>query len=176
MKILLIGPQGSGKSTQTDYLADYLKVPKITVGDIFRELAQSGTEQGKKIKGILDLGKLVDDDLTARIVKERLSQEEFKGGFVVDGYPRTLEQARLFDPVYDKVFYLKLAPKAAYERLLKRGREDDTEDLIKKRLDLYFEQTQPLLDYYKSLDNLVEINAGGPVEEVERRIRDYVKK
>lgn len=175
MKILLIGPQGSGKSTQADLLARQLNVPKITVGDIFRDLAKQDSEQGKKIKAILEAGKLVDDDLTARIVKEKLSREEFKEGFVVDGYPRTLEQANIFDPNYDKVFYLNLQQEKATERLLKRGRADDTSELIKKRLDLYQEQTQPLLDYYKDLGKLIEIEGEGSIEQVCNRIINFLK-
>lgn len=176
MKVLLIGPQGSGKSTQADYLADYLKVPKVTLGDIFRQLAEQDTEAGKRIKEILEKGQLVDDYTASRMMREELSRKDYQNGFVIDGYPRTLEQAGLFDPMYDKVFYLKLEREEIMKRLLKRGREDDTEELIKIRLDLYYQQTQPLLDYYRNLGNLVEINASGAVEEIERRIRDYVKK
>ena len=176
MKILLIGPQGSGKSTQADLLADCLKVPKITIGDIYRKLAQEDNEEGRRINAILSAGQLVDDQTTSKIVQNRLNQPDCGEGYIVDGYPRTLEQARLFDPQYDRVFYLKLAEEVAIERLLKRGREDDTRELIKKRLDLYYLQTQPLLDHYGNLGNLVEINADGSIEEVASQIRSYVKK
>lgn len=174
MKILLIGPQGSGKSTQADLLAHYLKVPKITIGDIFRKIAEEDSELGKKVRDILNQGHLVDDQITSEIVKERLSHSDYKEGFIVDGYPRTLEQARLFDPNFDKVFYLKLKEEAVMERLLKRGREDDTEELINKRLELYCEQTQPLLDDYKNKGILVEIDGTGSVEKVQEDIRKHL--
>lgn len=174
MKILLIGPQGSGKSTQADLLADYLKVPKITVGDIFRKIAQEENDLGERIRQILAQGQLVDDVTTSRIVKERLEESDCQNGFVLDGYPRTLEQARIFDPGFNKVFYLKLDREKVLERLLKRGRDDDTEELIKTRLNLYYNQTQPLLDYYENRGNLVEVNGEDSIEEVFERIKSYL--
>ncbi len=174
MKILLIGSQGSGKSTQAEILAKDLNLPKITVGDIYRKLAQQDSKEGKRIKQILDQGQLVDDLTTSKIIRKRLDQKDVQNGFVLDGYPRTLEQARLFDPEFDKVFYLKLEAQKTIDRLLKRGREDDTEELIKKRLDLYQEQTRPLLDYYRSLGKLVEIDGGGTIEQVQSQIGSYL--
>ena len=174
MKVLLIGPQGAGKSTQADLLAIGLGLPKITMGDIYRKLAQEGNELGKRVKEILEKGYLMDDPTTAKIISERLSQSDCQNGFVIDGYPRTLEQARLFDPGFDKVIYLKLDPKEAVERLLKRGRADDTEVLIKNRLDLYFQQTQPLLDYYKDKGILTEINALGDISKVQDEIKKFI--
>lgn len=174
MRILLIGPQGSGKSTQADLIADHLKIPKITVGDIFRKLAQQANDQGKRIRGVLEQGQLVDDVTTSQTVKERLDQSDCQNGFVLDGYPRTLEQARIFDPGFNKVFYLKLDREKVLERLLKRGRDDDTEELIKTRLNLYYNQTQPLLDYYENMGDLVEINGEGSIEEVSLRIKSYL--
>ena len=171
MKILLIGPQGSGKSTQADLIADYLKVPKITVGDIFRKIAQGENDLGKRIGEILKEGQLVDDLTTSQIVKKRLEESDCQNGFILDGYPRTLEQAEIFDPGFDKVIYLKLDRAKVLERLLKRGREDDTGQLIKTRLDLYYNQTQPLLDYYKNLGKLVEIDGAGSIAEVWERLK-----
>ncbi len=174
MKILLIGPQGSGKSTQAEILANQLGLPKITVGDIYRKLAQENSADSRRIKEVLGKGQLVDDVTTARIVKERLSQKDCQNGFVVDGYPRTLEQARLFDPQYNIVFYLKLDPETAMTRLLGRGRADDTKELIKNRLDLYYKQTEALINYYKDLGNLIEINARGSIEEVKVQINKHL--
>lgn len=164
MKILLIGPQGSGKSTQAKLLSQFLRLPYISTGDIFREM-------GGDIKQILDKGQLVDDATTSAIITERLSKADCKEGFVVDGYPRSLEQLRLFDPHFDRVFYLKLKEETVMERLLKRRREDDTEELINKRLELYYEQTQPLLDHYENLGKLVEIEGEGSIEQVYSRIK-----
>lgn len=174
MKILLIGPQGAGKSTQADLIADYLKIPKITVGDIFRKLSQEDSKQGKKIKFFLEQGQLVDDQTTSEIVKGRLSNENCRNGFVLDGYPRTLEQAKIFDPGFDKVFYLKLDRGEVLDRLLKRGREDDTEELINTRLDFYYSQTQPLLEHYKNLNKLVEIDGSGSIEAVFDQVKSYL--
>lgn len=175
MKVLFIGPQGSGKSTQASILATKLGFPKITVGDIYRTLAKENSDEGKRIKQILDKGELVDDATTARIVEERLSKRDCHIGFVVDGYPRTLEQARLFDPEFDKVFYLKLDPEIAIERLLKRGRADDTRELIKQRLDLYYKQTEALINHYKKLGKLIEIDAAGSVGGVQNQINEHLK-
>src|SRR3989304_10295482 len=157
-KILLIGPQGSGKSTQAKLLAEYLRIPAIATGDIFRTLVQADNDMGRKLKNILSEGKLVDDSITCEIVRQRLSQSDCRSGFVMDGYPRTIEQMKIFDPEFDKVFYLNVLEEEVIKRLMARGREDDTEQLIKTRLDLYNKQTKPLLDYYRNLGILSEID------------------
>ena len=164
MKILLIGPQGSGKSTQAKLLAQYLGLPYISSGDIFRQM------QGK-IKQILDQGKLVDDETTAKLVESRLKEADCQNGFILDGYPRTEEQIKLFDPKVDKVIYLKLSDESIMKRLLKRGREDDTPESIRTRLNFYHEQTQPLLEYYQSLGILTEIDGEKPIDDVQSAIR-----
>lgn len=170
-KVLLIGPQGSGKSTQAALLAGFLKVPKITMGDIFRVTAQSDAPQGQRIKEILDKGNLVDDLTTSGMIKDRLNQVDCQTGFVLDGYPRTLEQVKLFEPDFDKVFYLEVPNEEILKRLLDRGRVDDTPELIKRRLDLYFNQTQPLLDYYQNKGILVEVDGRGDINMIQEAIR-----
>lgn len=164
MKILLIGAQGSGKSTQAKLLAEYLKVPFISTGDIFRGMTL--------VKQILDEGKLVDDQTTSKIVKDRLSQPDCQSGFVMDGYPRNLEQVKIFDPGFDKAFYLDVPEKVVIERLTKRGRGDDTPESIKMRLGLYYKQTEPLLKFYRNLRILNEIDGLGTIEQVQQRIRE----
>lgn len=170
-KILLIGPQGSGKSTQAKLLSEFRSVPVISTGEIFRKLAEEDSSEGRRIKEILDEGRLVDDGVTAEIVKSRLEKPDCQGGFVLDGYPRSFEQIRLFDPKFDKVFYLKLSDESIMERLLKRGRVDDTPEAIKTRLNFYREQTQPLLDHYENVGILVEIDGEKSIDEVQSEIR-----
>lgn len=167
MKILLIGPQGSGKSTQGKLLAQFLGLPYISTGDLFREM-------GGEIKQILDQGKLVDDQTTAKIVEAKLNGEEYRNGFILDGYPRTMEQIKLFDPGFDKVIYLDLSDKEATKRLLVRGREDDTEELIAERLRNYHRQTDPISDYYRQKEILKQIDGLGSIEEIQQRIRGVV--
>lgn len=167
MKILFIGPQGSGKSTQGHLLAKFLGLPYISTGDIFRKMKG-------EIRQILDQGKLVDDQTTAKIVKEQLREENYQNGFVIDGYPRTLQQIRLFDPGFDKVVYLDLPDDDATKRLLARGREDDTPELIAERLKNYHQQTDPILDYYQQKGKLLSIDGLGSIDEIQQRIREAV--
>ncbi len=172
MKILLIGPQGSGKSTQAGLLAKEKNLPRISTGDIFRELSSQDSEEGRKIKAILNSGKLIGDLETAKIVEQRLKKDDCSNGFILDGYPRNKEQRKIFDPKVDKVFDLEVSDGEVVKRLLARGREDDIMEVIKKRLDLYHEQTAPLLDYYKNQGILVEIDGSGSIEEIQRRIKE----
>lgn len=173
MKILLVGPQGSGKSTQGKLLGEYLKLPYISTGDIFREISSEDSEEGRKIKQTIESGNLVDDQTTAKILQKRLEKSDFAGGFILDGYPRNLEQAqKIPNLIFDKVIYINVPEQVVMDRLLKRGRADDTEESIKKRLNLYFQQTQPLLDNYKNQGILVEVDGTGMLEDVQQKIRE----
>lgn len=172
MKILLIGPQGCGKSTQAKLLSEYLKVPVISTGDIFRKLAP----EDQRIKNLLDEGRLIDDQPTARIVKQRLSEADCQNGFVLDGYPRSIEQIQLFDPQFDMVFYLELPQEEIISRLLKRGREDDTQESIRIRLNIYYQQTEPLIEHYQKLNKLIRMNGIGSIEEIQAKIRSALEK
>lgn len=173
-KILLIGPQGSGKSTQVDLLAQFLGVPKISTGDIFRKIREEDSEEGRRIKQVLDSGQLVDDQTTSEMVRKRISEGTFKNGFIMDGYPRTIEQLNIFDPEFNKVIYLKVPREEVTKRLLLRGRADDTQQAINTRLDLYFNQTQPLLDYYKNQGILVEVNGMGDINQIQDEIKKSI--
>lgn len=172
MKILMIGPQGSGKSTQAGLLAEFFGTPKITVGNIFRQIAASSTQEGERIKQILASGQLVDDQTTAELVKKRVSRNDAKRGFIMDGYPRTIEQLNIFDPGFDKVLYLDVPEEVVIERLIKRGRSDDTPESIKMRLGFYYKQTAPLLEFYRNLEVLSEVDGLGTIEQVQQRIRE----
>lgn len=167
MKILFVGPQGSGKSTQGKLLAQFLGLPYLSTGDLFREM-------GGEIKQILDQGKLVDDQTTVKIVEAKLNGEEYSNGFILDGYPRNLEQIKLFDPGFDQVIYLDLSDKEATKRLLIRAREDDTAELIAERLSSYHRQTDPILDYYRQKEILKQIDGLGNIEDIQQKIRGVV--
>lgn len=175
MKILLIGPQGSGKSTQGKLLADFLKVPYISTGDIFRQISAEDTDEGKRIKDILVSGQLVDDETTANLLKKRIEESDAQNGFILDGYPRNVEQVkRVPDLIFDKVIYFNVPEQVVLDRLLKRGRADDTESSIKTRLSLYYVQTQPLLDYYKNQDLLVEVDGSGDIQIIQDEIKKFI--
>lgn len=169
-RILFIGPQGSGKSTQAKLLAEYLKIPVISTGDIFREMAPAN----EWIRKILSEGKLVDDQSTSKVVEKRLREKDCRRGFILDGYPRNLAQIRLFDPKFDLVVYLSIPMEQVIQRLMKREREDDSRESIESRLDLYFQQTAALLDYYRNLGILHEIDGAGEIEKIQNEIQKYL--
>lgn len=174
MKILLIGPQGSGKSTQATILSEKLGVPKITLGEIFRQITTQNSSEGRRVKQVLEAGQLVDDQTAADLIKNRLNENDVKEGFVMDGYPRTLEQANIFDPVFDKVVYLNVPRREVIRRLTQRGRWDDTLELINKRLDAYYLQTEPLLDHYKQKGILSEVQGVGGILQIAQKIREVL--
>ena len=162
MRIVLIGPPGAGKGTQATRLSAHLGVPHISTGELFR--AQRDNEE---IRGYLEAGLLVPDDLTARLVTDRLAEADARAGYILDGFPRTLPQAEALTAP-DAVVELRLPEAALVERLRGRGRADDTEATIHRRLDVYRVETTPLLDHYAHV--LVSVDGSGDVEEVARRI------
>lgn len=174
MKISITGLHGSGKSTQARLLAGYLNVPLVDVGEMLRTLSDQDNEEGKKVKYALDQGLMVDDEVVAKLASERAKERDCQNGFVMDGYPLTLHQMKLFDPYFDKVFYLDMTEDVAEERLLGRARKDDTPDLIKKRLELYYKLTEPIIDHYSTLGLVEKIDGLGSIEEVNSRIRERV--
>ncbi|MBI2337991.1 nucleoside monophosphate kinase [Candidatus Daviesbacteria bacterium] len=171
-RILLIGPQGAGKSSQGKLLAEFLQVPLISTGDILRNLAEGGTESGKELGKIMTNGGLIDDKIISQIVQQRLAQPDCRDGFIMDGYPRTLNQIEYFDPLFNQVFYLKLSDEEATGRLLKRGRIDDTEEAIVQRLKIYHTETDPIIDYYNRQNLVSVIDGTGTIEQVQQRMRE----
>lgn len=168
MNIVILGPQGSGKSTQAGLLSQKLKSPMLDVGSLLRLKAQEQTETGRKIKTLVERGELVDDSLTVALLQEEFSDKKYEAGFVMDGAPRTVNQARLLENIVklDKVFYLAVPEEINIKRLLKRRRQDDTPELIKKRLALYHENTQLALSYYREKGILASIDGTKTSDEV----------
>lgn len=176
MKILITGPQGSGKTTHAKIVAEKFNLCFIKTGDLVRNKALENSDEGRKLKEALDKGELADDRIIANLVENALVQQNCKDNFVMDGYPRRLPQLQVFDPGFDKVFYLDLSDEMAIERMLKRGREDDTPQLIQQRLMLYHRETEKALKYYQTMGILIKINAARSIGEVAGDIVDHLKR
>jgi adenylate kinase len=175
MKIILIGIQGSGKSTQGNLLSEKLSVPYLSTGHIFRELAKEKTPLGRHIKEVMNAGYLISDRQTLSIVSDYLKRPEYVKGYILDGFPRTLVQVKKFENGIDHVVYLQVSDKEALWRLSYRNghgetREDDTLAAIRKRIDLFHKLTEPVLDYYRKKGQLVEVNGEQPIEDIHKEI------
>jgi adenylate kinase len=175
--ILLLGPQGAGKGTQGKLIASEHGIPHVATGDMLRAAMAAGTELGRAVKPIYDAGGLVPDDLMIALIRERLGEEDAREGFVLDGFPRTMPQAEALEEMLreigrelDVALEFQVPDQVGRERMLKRaaeeGRTDDTPEAIHERLRLYHEETEPLIEYYRTRGNLVGIHAERPVNEV----------
>lgn len=173
MIISISGPVGSGKTTQAEILAKELSIPLIDTGNLLRELPEESTE-GQAVKKALESGGIVDDEIVARVVKKRIEESDCQNGFIMDGYPRRLSQLQEFDPGFDHIFYLDIDDSEVMERLSKRGRSDDLPEVIAKRLDLYHELTEPVLEYYQKQGILHRIDGCGSVTEVAERVKSHI--
>jgi adenylate kinase len=184
--ILLLGPQGAGKGTQGRMIAAEYGVPHIATGDMLREAMAEDSELGRQVRPIYDAGRLVPDDLMIALIRERLGADEAQKGFVLDGFPRTMPQAEALEEMLraigrelDVVFEFQLADQVGRERMLKRaaeeGRVDDTPKVIERRLRLYHEETEPLIEYYRTRGNLVGIHADRPIEAVFAEIQEALE-
>ncbi|MDT3331755.1 adenylate kinase [Microbacterium sp. KSW-18] len=180
-RLLIIGPQGSGKGTQGARIADLLGIPTVSTGDVFRANVKDGTELGLKVKALIDAGDLVPDDLTSEIVRDRLEQEDAAEGFLLDGYPRNLGQVGDLDAFLDgrgepltAVIELSVPRDESIARLSRRaaeqGRSDDNEESIAKRLSIYESETAPILDVYRERGIVDEIDGVGSLDEITERI------
>ena len=181
MNLLVLGPQGSGKGTQAARLSADHGIPHVATGDMFRTAIAARTELGRRVEPILASGELVPDELTVALIRERLSQPDARGGFVLDGFPRTLEQAEELDAMLaeigrslDAVLFFDIPDEVAVERLVIRaeqeGREDDQPDVIARRLAIYHELTEPVVERYRATGTLVPLHASGTVGEVAAEI------
>ncbi|MFJ6651238.1 adenylate kinase [Microbacterium sp. NPDC091313] len=180
-RLLIVGPQGSGKGTQGVRIAEALGVPVVSTGDVFRANVAEGTELGLQVKEIIDAGRLVPDELTSAVVRDRLSQQDAADGFLLDGYPRNLGQVMHLDEFLggrderlDAVIALVVPRDESIQRLRKRavdqGRADDTEEVIAQRLSIYESETAPILGVYGTRDLVDEIDGVGSLDEVTDRI------
>ena len=174
MRLVLLGPPGAGKGTQAVLLSEKLGVPHISTGDLFRANIGEGTPLGVEAKSYIDAGKLVPTDVTARMVKSRLEEADAAEGFLLDGFPRTVEQAEILQDLLaengqnlDGVLNFVVAEDVVVERMLSRGRADDNEETIRTRLGVYRDETAPLIEHYG--DQIISIEAEGEVEEINDR-------
>lgn len=183
MRIILMGPPGAGKGTQAVLVSNLLQVPHISTGDLFRANIAEGTALGIEAKRYMDAGEYVPDNITNAMVRDRLARDDTKPGFLLDGYPRTPDQVAELDSMLsavgakiDKVVELTVNVDEVVARLAQRsaeqGRVDDTEDVIRRRLEVYADQTAPLIALYRDRGLLVQVNGIGEVEQVTERIRD----
>lgn len=172
MRIILIGIQGAGKSTQGNLLSEKLNIPYLSTGHIFRDLAKEKTPEGRYIKETINAGYLLPDDKTLEVVENYLEREEYKNGFILDGFPRTTAQAEAFKTDINYVFYLKVSDKEALWRISGRDdeRDDETLKAIRKRIELFHAVTLPVLDFYKEKGKLIEINGEQSIEEINKEI------
>lgn len=181
MRVVFMGPPGAGKGTQATLLASRLGIPHISTGDIFRANVAQGTELGKEAQRFMDAGEYVPDTVTNAMVRDRLTHDDCRPGFLLDGYPRTVEQVAELDAMLrsagqklDVVVELSVDVDEVVTRLVKRaqeqGRSDDTEEVIRRRLEVYFEQTAPLIDTYSERGLLVRVDGMGRIEDVTERL------
>ena len=176
-----MGPPGAGKGTQARYVAEHFGIPAISTGDIFRANVSQGTELGVEAKRFMDAGEYVPDQVTNAMVRDRLAEQDAVGGFLLDGYPRTVAQVEELDAMLreqeaelDAVLVLTVDRDEVVQRLLKRaeleGRADDTEEVIRRRQEVYAEQTAPLIEVYAERGLLTEVDGMGAVDEVTARV------
>lgn len=178
MKLILIGIQGSGKSTQGNLLSKKLGIPYLSTGHIFRQLAKEKTRLGKQIKVVMNVGLLISDQRTLRIVSDYLKRPEYKNGYILDGFPRTIVQAKAFTNGIDKVIYLTISDKEALWRISGRHeevREDETLMAVRKRIDLFHKFTEPVLNYYKEKGKVVEIDGEDSIDTIFNNILEKIK-
>jgi len=181
MRIILFGAPGAGKGTQAHLIEKEYDIPHLSTGELFRSEIKKETELGKKVKKLLDGGNLVPDETVVKIVKKELQKDPYQSGYILDGFPRTVPQAKAFDEFLkerneslDAFIDLEVPEQELVNRILHRGegRSDDTEENIKHRLEVYHKETQPVLNYYEKKGLVKKINGMGSVEEIFERIKD----
>jgi adenylate kinase len=185
LNLLVLGPQGAGKGTQAKRISAEYEIPHVSTGDMFRALDTS-TELGRKVKAIMDAGTLVPDEITVGMIEERLSQADASRGFVLDGFPRNLAQAEALDAMLaeidhelDAILFFDVPDDVGMKRALSRaaleGRSDDTPNVIAKRLAVYHEQTEPIVEHYRTTGKLVPLHAERTIDQVWAEIQAAIQ-
>lgn len=183
MRLIIMGPPGAGKGTQAQFIASRFAIPAISTGDIFRANVSAGTPLGLEAQRYMDAGEYVPDEVTNLMVRNRIDEPDAENGFLLDGYPRTVAQVAELDGMIkhtghslDAVVVLTVDGEEIVQRLLARaqveGRADDTEAVIRRRQEVYAEQTEPLIDVYRERGLLIEVDGMGEVDKVTQRISE----
>ena len=177
VKVIFLGPPGAGKGTQSKEIATSFEIPHISTGDILRQAVANQTELGKAAHTYMEEGELFQDSLILDLIRDRLAQPDAQKGWILDGFPRNLTQAKFLNDLlgkigmdYDSVVNLEVPDQILVERLVGRGRNDDTKEVIEHRLDVYREQTAPVIGFYQNLQKLVLINGNQALEDVTKDI------
>ncbi len=177
MRLIMLGPPGAGKGTQAERLVEHLGIPQISTGEMLRQAREQQTDLGKQAESYMVSGALVPDEIVIGIVKERLQQNDCRTGYILDGFPRSVEQAKALDSTLQArkeaitaVVSLQVPEEELIKRLLSRKREDDNEEVIRERLKVYSQQTEPLIDYYRSHGILKEVDGTGTMEQIFDRV------
>ncbi len=180
-RLIFLGAPGAGKGTQAQVVANLCQIPHISTGDILRSAVLGQTPLGQKAQSYMDRGELVPDQLVIDLIRERMVQLDCQSGWILDGFPRTVAQASFLDDLlkeinqnYDHAVNLEVPDEILIARLLNRGRKDDAEDVIRRRLQVYREQTAPLIDYYQSRQRLVLVNGDAPQDKVTAEIKQLI--
>ena len=182
VRALMFGPPGSGKGTQAAILAERFEIPAISTGDMLREAVAEGSELGRRVESTVSAGQLVDDDTMGSVVRRRLDREDAREGFLLDGYPRTIPQAETLDEILEDrgwdltaVVFLEVPEDVLVDRALGRGREDDSEAVIRKRIEVYREKTEPVIGYYDDRDVICRIDGDRSVEAITDEITEVLE-
>ncbi len=180
MRIILFGPPGCGKGTQATFISEALAIPHLSTGDMLRSAVSSGSEIGLKAKNIMESGGLVSDQIVLSIVEQRIAKDDCEKGFILDGFPRTVNQADKLDSLLstnnklDYVLRIKVDEEEIIKRLIDRGREDDRPEIIKNRFKSYNSETQPLIPFYEKRKILFNINGMQKIEKVSEDIKKVI--